>query len=138
LLKLALVIAVAVACTLAVASRSEAMVCCSNHPYFSGYVAPGQGAASGYDDLCNNAIKSSQANTPGGYYATVALIDRSGGWRRSSRSTNPMVRVFVDPNTEAGALAYSKKAYCKNSDNIFVYQIYCNYVQWDRGPGLCV
>jgi hypothetical protein len=139
LIKLALAVAAATVCALAVATRSDALVCCSNHQYFSGYVAPGQGGASLYDDLCNNAYSSSQAQTPGAYYATVALIDRSGGWRRSRRGNQSYIYVFVDPNTEAGAEAYSKKAYCKNSDNAFVYAIACNFISWDRGPGeICV
>jgi hypothetical protein len=138
--KLALALAVAAACVLAVAARSDAaMVCCSSHDYFSGYVAPGQGGSSTYDDLCNTAITSSQSTSPGGYYATVALIDRSGGWRRSLRSNQRYIYVFVDPNNEAGAKAYSKKAHCKNSDNTFVYNIVCNLIRLDREPGtICV
>jgi hypothetical protein len=138
-LKLAVAIAVAGTCALAIATRSDAFVCCTSHTYFSGYLAPTQGAASVYDDLCNNAYSSSQAQTPGAYYSTVALIDRSGGWRRSLRSNQSYVYVFVDPNTEAGVKAYSKKAYCKNSDNAFTYALSCTFISWDRGPGeICV
>jgi hypothetical protein len=67
-------------------------------------------------------------------------VDRpKRGWRRSFRSNQSYVYVFVDPNTEAGVKAYSKKAYCKNSDNAFSYALSCTFLSWDRAPGeICV
>jgi hypothetical protein len=122
---------------MAFASSSRAnMVCCTGGTYFNAYVAPTQGGSSRYDDLCNTAISSSQALTPGAVYATVSLIDVSGGWRRSLRSNQSFMAVFVNPNTEAGATAYSKKAHCNNSDNSVVYLIRCDLVAYYAG-GIC-
>lgn len=137
MIKLAIVAAVAAVCVMAFASSSRAnMVCCTSSTYFNAYVAPTQGGSSSYDDLCNTAISSSQAFTPGGVYATVSLIDLSGTWRRSFRSNQSYVTIFVNPNTEAGATAYRKKAHCNNSDNSVVYLIQCELVAYYSG-GIC-
>jgi hypothetical protein len=141
LIKLALAIAVVTTCMLAIAVSSQAystMACCHSYGFFQGYTAPGQGGDGPYDDLCNDAVRTAADQTPGGYYSTVALIDRSGGWRRSARSTAPNVFVTVSPDTEDGAKAYSKKAHCNNSSNATVYFLTCAFSEWYRVVGICV
>jgi hypothetical protein len=140
LIKLTLAIAVAAMCMLAaaVASHATGMACCRSYGTFQGYTAPGQGGDGPYDDLCTHAIRISADQTPGGYYSTVALIDRNGGWRRSTRSTAVNVYAFVSPDTEAGANAYSKKAHCNNSSNATVYFLTCAESEWYLVVGNCV
>jgi hypothetical protein len=131
--------AVAASCALAVTAPAHASwACCQVYQYFSGYVAPGKGGDSGYDDLCNTAIHETEAHTPGYYYSTVALIDHSGGWRRSARGNTATVFVTVSPDTLSGARAYSKKAHCNNSDNAFVYSMQCVFSELYETTGICV
>jgi hypothetical protein len=141
LIRLILALPVAVICMSAAAVASShasgGMACCHSYGTFQGYTAPGQGGDSPYDNLCTNAIRISADQTPGGYYSTVALIDRNGGWRRSTRSTAPNVYAFVDPDTEAGAEAYSKKAHCNNSSNATVYFLTCAESEWYLVVGTC-
>lgn len=137
MIKLALATAVAAACVLAAAVASShaseaagGWSCCVSYGTFQGYTAPGQGGDGPYDDLCSSAVRISADQTPGGYYSTVALIDRNGGWRRSTRSTAANVFAFVSPDTLDGALAYSKKAHCNNSSNATVYFMTCAATEW--------
>ena len=88
--------------------------------YAHGYLAPSQGFASYTDDAtfanwCS-AIYGAELDKPAGYFATAALIAPDGSWRASYRSTVSAVSVTVTPLTLAGARAYRKKAYGKNSD----------------------
>jgi hypothetical protein len=134
LIKLTLAIAAAALCMLTAELASSQAAggwsCCVSYGTFQGYTAPGQGGDGPYDDLCSSAVRISADQTPGGYYSTVALIDRNGGWRRSSRSTAVNVYAFVSPDTLDGALAYSKKAHCNNSSNATVYFITCAASEW--------
>jgi hypothetical protein len=138
--KLILAIAAATICALAAAMATHAsgMVCCRSYGTFQGYVAPTQGGDGPYDDLCTDAVRISADQTPGGYYSTVALIDRNGSWRRSMRSTAVNVYAYVSPDTEAGAESYSKKAHCNNSSNATVYFITCAESDWYLAVGNCV
>ena len=91
------------------------------------------------DDAADQkAFAISADQTPGGYYSTVALIDRNGSWRRSMRSIAVNVYAYVSPDTEAGAESYSKKAHCNNSSNATVYFITCAESDWYLAVGNCV
>jgi hypothetical protein len=108
--------------------------------YAHGYLAPGQGFASSTDDAtfaswCT-AIYGAEIDKPGAYFATAALIAPDGSWRASSRGSQSVVSVVVTPFTLAGARAYRKKAYGKNSDPIWVYAATTKLGRWvSNNPG---
>jgi hypothetical protein len=108
--------------------------------YARGYLAPSQGFASYTDDAtfanwCS-AIYGAEIDKPVGYFATAALIAPDGSWRASYRSTVSAVSVVVTPLTLAGARAYRKKAYGKNSDSSRVYAATTKLGRWSSGnPG---
>lgn len=86
--------------------------------YWIGYLSPAQYRTGPYDSTrCNIVVESTTADFSGYGWATVAIIDGSGGWRASATASTPVSRVaaFVYPQTLAGALAYNKKGYCANS-----------------------
>lgn len=98
--------------------------------YFNGYLAPGQGASTAYDTNTCIAYSGSRASGPAGWYMTVALIDTSGGWRRSARGNGGGVFVYLDPDTVANAISYNKKAHCNNSENGYTFSMECSYEEW--------
>jgi hypothetical protein len=108
--------------------------------YARGYLAPTQGFASYTDDAtfpywCS-AIYGAEIDKPAGYFATAALIAPDGSWRASYRSTVSAVSVTVTPLTLAGARAYRKKAYGKNSDPTWVYAATAKLGRWvAQNPG---
>jgi hypothetical protein len=108
--------------------------------YAHGYLAPSQGFASYTDDAtfanwCT-AIYGAEIDKPQGYFATAALIAPDGSWRASYRSTVSAVSVTVTPLTLAGARAYRKKAYGKNSDPSWVYAATAKLGRWSSlNPG---
>ena len=108
--------------------------------YARGYLAPTQGLASYTDDAtfanwCT-AIYGAEIDKPAGYFATAALIAPDGSWRASYRSTVSAVSVTVTPLTLAGARAYRKKAYGKNSDPRWTYAATAKLGRWvANNPG---
>ena len=108
--------------------------------YAHGYLAPSQGFAYYTDDAtfanwCT-AIYGAEIDKPQGYFATAALIAPDGSWRASYRSTVSAVSVTVTPLTLAGARAYRKKAYGKNSDPSWVYAATAKLGRWSSlNPG---
>ena len=108
--------------------------------YAHGYLAPSQGFASYTDDAtfanwCT-AVYGAEIDKPQGYFATAALIAPDGSWRASYRSTVSAVSVTVTPLTLAGARAYRKKAYGKNSDPSWVYAATAKLGRWSSlNPG---
>jgi hypothetical protein len=102
--------------------------------YARGYLAPGQGFASYTDDATYagwcTAIYGAEIDKPGAYFATAALIAPDGSWRASNRGSQSVVSVVVNPFTLAGARAYRKKAYGKNSDPIWVYAATAKLGRW--------
>ena len=108
--------------------------------YARGYLAPSHGFASYTDDAtfaswCT-AIYGAEIDKPQGYFATAALIAPDGSWRASYRSTVSAVSVTVTPLTLAGARAYRKKAYGKNSDPSWTYAATAKLGRWSSlNPG---
>lgn len=84
--------------------------------YFSGYLSPNQGDATGHY-YCNE-LWQSRASWSFGPYMTVAIITPSGGWVASSRSNSGSVSTTI-----GSGLGY--KAHCKNSDASSTFFVTC-------------
>jgi hypothetical protein len=98
----------------------------------------GEFAETGYDSICQPTSGVVAGISSGVGYATVALIDTSGGWRRSARSSVSPVAVYVEPDTATQAATWRKKALCKNSSGIGV-SLWMRCARWYwYGAGSCV
>lgn len=90
--------------------------------YWSGNLAPQLGKGSPYSDICGTVWGSRSNWTVGsGRIVVVALIDTSGGWYRSARSSvDGQVGVTSDPGL-------ALKAHCKNDGTVTFSQT-CRYL----------
>ena len=98
------------------------------------YTSPGFHTSSAYDSaMCDEATYGSGVAFSGYGFATAAIIDGSGNWNRSARSSSGVVYVAIDPNTVSHAISFNKKAYCANSGTgEQVIYMQCEWDFWEN------
>jgi hypothetical protein len=99
--------------------------------YFNGHLGPQQGAASGYY-TCYRLHHSAAQWSATGWFVTAAIIDSSGGWIRSSRSSSGYVSADVNPATTG-----RNKAHCKNAESIYSFSVACSLI-YAYTHGTCI
>ncbi|MDH4104097.1 MAG: hypothetical protein OEW52_12890 [Thermoleophilia bacterium] len=127
---LAAAILTAVAAAMFLAPRAAAYHTWTEFTYWSGNLTPQEGRGSAYGNICG-AVWGSRSNwTVGsGRVVVVALINTSGGWVKSARSsTGGQVGVTVTPGPVL-------KAHCKNDGTVTFSQT-CRYL-WAYSDNPC-
>ena len=115
--RLALIAGTLVAAAAAIVPAAVAYHQWNESVYHSGYLAPQQGASTGYS-FCNRywGSRANWSATP--WEMTAALINTSGGWVASARSGTGHVGVTID-------IGPVVKAHCKNAENTWTFSSTC-------------